>query len=184
MPRMPDPVKGKKSPVGGKVAIAKATAATKSERVAVAPKSRYPQMSSASGAEQAAKRGAGAERSKMGGFGKTAARPMISNEGKVANQASRRKAIAGVKKAADSRSAAVSKASASDSARVKGMKKDTTGSSAGGFRKADQASSKGVKPMTSRAVSSRQAEDQVVARRKVRNSAGSAKKITRLPSTK
>jgi hypothetical protein len=92
--------------------------------------------------------------------------------------------VAAKRKASSKLYGDTAKAGSMDKARVKGMKKDTTGSSAGGFRKADQASSKGVKPMTSRAVSSRQAEDQVVARRKARNSAGSVKKITRLPSTK
>ena len=170
MPRMPDPVKGKKSAVSSKKAIEKASVATgKAERGAVAPKSRYPQMSTASGASEAAKRGAGVERSKMGGFGKTAARPMISNEGKVYNQSSRRKAIAGAKKSASSKAAAASS-------------KNTAAS--GAFAKADSArrSVAGVKPMTSRSVSSRQAEDKVVARRKARN-APAAKKITRLPKT-
>lgn len=175
MARMSDPVKGKKSvpTTSKKTAIAKATMATgKAERGVVAPKSRYPQMSSASGAAAAAKRGSGAERSKMGGFGKTAARPMISNEGKVANQAARRSAIVGARKAASSKAAAASS-------------KNTATS--GKFAKSDSArrSVTGVMPMTTRSVSSRQAEDRVVSRRKASNAYGTLpKKITRLPKTK
>lgn len=89
-----------KSAVPKSVAIRKAqTAEAKASRGPVAPKVRYTSMSTASGASAAAKRGAGAERNKMGGFGKTKARPMISNEGKVANQKARRDAIAARKKA-------------------------------------------------------------------------------------
>lgn len=102
MAKVPTPPKKKvaKSAVAPKVAVAKASAAeAKASRGPVAPKVRYPKMSTAQGASEAAKRGAGAARSAMGGFGKTAARPMISNEGKAANQAARRKAIAGRKSA-------------------------------------------------------------------------------------
>ncbi len=102
MAKMPDPVKKKtvKSAVSRSKAIEKASAAeAKASRGQVMQKVRYPKMSTASGAAEAAKRGAGVARNAMGGFGKTNARPMISNEGKVANQASRRKAIAGRKAA-------------------------------------------------------------------------------------
>lgn len=102
MAKYPDPVKPKKvkSAVSSAAAIRKAEAATaKAERGPVASKSRYPKMSTASGAAEAAKRGAGKARNAMGGFGKTKARPMISNEGKAANQAARRKAIEERKKA-------------------------------------------------------------------------------------
>lgn len=97
MAKLPDPVKKKtaKSAVSRSAAIKKAeTATAKAERGPVAPKSRYPKMSTASGAAEAAKRGAGAARNAMGGFGKTKARPMPSNEDKMGSQRNRKRAIA------------------------------------------------------------------------------------------
>ncbi len=115
MAKMPDPVKKKavKSAVSRSKAIEKASIAeAKASRGQVMQKARYPKMSTASGAAEAAKRGAGKARNSMGGFGKTKARPMISNEGKVANQASRRKAIAERKSINATRSASAKKRNA------------------------------------------------------------------------
>lgn len=102
MAKYPDPVKPKKvkSAISSAAAFRKAEAATsRAERGPVSSKPGYLKMSTAKGASEAAARGAGKARSTMGGFGKTKARPMISNEGKAANQAARRKAIEGRKKA-------------------------------------------------------------------------------------
>ena len=97
MAKLPDPVKKKvaKSGVSRSAAIKKAqTAEAKASRGPVASKSRYPKMSTASGAAEAAKRGAGAARNAMGGFGKTKASPIISNEDKIGSQRNRQRAIA------------------------------------------------------------------------------------------
>lgn len=75
MAKLPDPVKKKasKSGVSRSAAIKKAeTATAKAERGPA--KARYPKMTTVSGASEAAKRGAGAARNKMGGFGATAKR--------------------------------------------------------------------------------------------------------------
>ena len=86
MAKMPDPVKKKavKSAVAKKAAMKKAEVAeSKASRGPVASKSRYPKQSTLKGATEAAKRGAGAARNKMGGFGKTAPRRAAVKGGTV-----------------------------------------------------------------------------------------------------
>lgn len=72
MAKMPDPVKGKKSKsaVSNASAVRKAEEASRrSERGPAKPK--YTKASTVQGSSEAAKRGAGAARNAMGGFGKT-----------------------------------------------------------------------------------------------------------------